>query len=98
LRELRDQARALAVKAAMEKAQALAGAVNLSVGEVQTISENSWAYYYGLWDSRGQGVANALQNVVQVASSSGAPQPDDGEFSLGQMVVQAQVDLTVAIK
>ena len=98
LRELRDQARALAVKAAMEKAQALAGAVNLSVSDVQTISENSWSYYYGLWDSRGQGMANALQNVAQVASSPGAPQPDDGEFSLGQIVVQAQVDLTVAIK
>jgi len=37
-------------------------------------------------------------NVAQVAPSSGAPQPDDGEFSLGQIVVQAQVDLTVALK
>ena len=97
LRELRDQARALAIRAAMEKAQALAGAVNLSVGEVQNISENSWSTYYGLWNSRGQW-SNLQQNVVQVDPSSGAPQPDDGEFSLGQIVVQAQVDLTVAIK
>jgi hypothetical protein len=35
---------------------------------------------------------------VQVASSPEVPQLDDGEFSLGQIVVQAQVDLTVALK
>jgi len=98
LRELRDQAREMAVKAALEKAQALAGAVNLSVGDVQNISENSWSYYYGMWNSRGQWTANAQQNVVQIAPSSGAPQPDDGQFSLGQIVVQAQVDLEAALE
>jgi len=97
LRELRDQARAMAVKAAMEKARDLAGAVSLTTGDVQSISENSWSYYYGMWNSRGQW-ANAQQNVSQVAPSSGAPQLDDGEFSLGQIVVQAQVELTVALK
>ena len=96
-RELRDQARAMAVKAAMEKARDLAGAVDLSVGEVQNIGENSWSSYYGLWNSRGQW-SNLQQNVAQIAPSSGAPQPEDGEFSLGQIVIQAQVDLTVAFK
>ena len=97
LRELRDQARAMAVQAAMEKAHDLAGAVSLTTGDVQSINENSWSYYYGMWNSRGQW-ANAQQNVMQVAPSSGAPQLDDGEFSLGQIVVQAQVELTVALK
>lgn len=97
LRELRDQARAMAIKAAMEKARDLSGAVNLTTGDVQNISENSWSYYYGMWNSRGQWT-NAQQNVMQVAPSSGAPALDDGEFSLGQIVVQAQVNLTVAIK
>jgi uncharacterized protein YggE len=87
----------MAVQAAMEKARDLAGAVDLSVGDVQNISENSWSAYYGMWNSRGQW-SNQQQNVAQIASSSGAPQPDDGEFSLGQIVVQAQVDLTVALK
>jgi len=96
-RELRDQARAMAVKAAMEKARDLAGAVGLSVGEAQSIGENSWSTYYGMWNSRGQW-SNLQQNVAQIAPSTGAPQPDDGEFSLGQIVVQAQVDLTVALK
>lgn len=98
LRELRDQARSMAVKAAMEKAQALAGAASVSVGDAQNINENSWSYYSGIWNSRGQWTANAAQNVMQVASSPNAPQPDDGEFSLGQIVVQAQIELTVAIK
>jgi uncharacterized protein YggE len=97
LRELRDQARAMAVKAAMEKARDLAGAVSLTTGDVQSIGENSWSYYYGMWNSRGQ-LSNLQQNVMQVASSPEAPQLDDGEFSLGQIVVQAQVDLTVALK
>jgi uncharacterized protein YggE len=96
-RELRDQARAMAIKAAMEKARDLAGAVNLTTGDVQNISENSWSYYYGMWNSRGQW-ANQQQNVMQVASSPEAPQLDDGEFSLGQIVVQAQVDVTVALR
>jgi uncharacterized protein YggE len=98
LRELRDEARSMAVRAAIEKAQALAGAVNVSVGDVQNINENSWSYYTGIWNSRGQWTANAVQNVMQVASSPNAPQPDDGEFSLGQIVVQAQVELTVGIR
>ncbi len=99
-RELRDQARALAAKAALEKAQGLAGAVNLKVGDVTNIQENSWSYYWGMWNSSGRWSnqwANVQQNVMQAAPSSEAPQPEDGEFSLGQIIVQAQVDLTVEI-
>ncbi len=98
MRELRDQARAEAVKAAMEKAQGIASAAGLSVGEITSIDENSWSYYYGMWSSRDQYLANVQQNVSQVASSSGAPALEDGEFSLGQMVVQARVDLGVTLK
>jgi uncharacterized protein len=94
LRELRDQARAMAVQAAMEKAQALAGAAHISTGAVKDIQEQSWSYYYGRWNNRGQ-YTNQVQNVMQEAAPSGsAPSVDDGEFSLGQIVVQAQVDLT----
>lgn len=97
LRELRDQARALAVQAATEKAQALAEAAHVSAGAVTDIQEQSWSYYYGGWSSRGQFVSQA-QNVMQEAAPSGsAPAVDDGEFSLGQIVVQAQVDVTVGM-
>ena len=95
LRELRDQARAMAVQAALEKAQALAGAAHVSAGPVKNIQEQSWSYYYGHWNNRGQYMSQS-QNVMQEAAPSGsAPAVDDGEFSLGQIIVQAQVDVTV---
>ena len=97
LRELRDQARAMAVQAAIEKAQALAGAAHVSAGQASSIQEQSWSYYYGSSNSRGQ-TMNQVQNVMQEAAPSGsAPAVDDGEFSLGQIVVQAQVDVTVGM-
>ncbi len=100
MRELRDQARTMAIKAALEKAQGLTAAVNLKVGDVKDIQENSWSYYYGMWNSRGQWAnqwANVQQNVMQAPSSPEAPELEDGEFSLGQIIVQAQIDLTVQI-
>jgi uncharacterized protein YggE len=102
LRELRDQARTMAVKAALQKAQGMAGAANLTMGDVQSIADNSRWYYYG-WGyntrmSASANLANMTQNVAQAASSSAETPPEDGEFSLGQIVVQAQVDLTVAAK
>ncbi len=97
LRELRDQARAMAVQAATEKAQALAAAAQVSAGPVSNIEEQSWSYYSGGWNSRGQ--YSQVQNVVQEASPAGsAPEVDDGEFSLGQIVVQAQVDVTFGMR
>lgn len=98
LRELRDQARALAVQAALEKAQALAEAAHVSAGAATDIREQSWSYYYGSWSSRGQ-YMSGVQNVVQEAApADAAPALDDGEFSLGQIVVQAQVDVEVAME
>ena len=49
LRKYRDQARDLAMKAAGEKAQALAGAAGAQAGCVLSISENTWSQYYGSW-------------------------------------------------
>ena len=95
LRELRDQARAMAVQAAIEKGQALAGAAHVPAGSVKNIEEQSWSYYYGGWNNRGQ-YMNQAQNVMQEAAPSGAaPAVDDGEFSLGQIVVQAQVEVSL---
>jgi uncharacterized protein len=101
LRELRDQARAMAAKAALEKAQGLAGAVNVQVGDVQSINDNTqWTYYGWSWNSRASLSANMANMVQNVAQAAPDPQqtPEDGEFSLGQIAVQAQVDLVVALK
>jgi len=98
LRELRDEARAMAVQAAIEKARALAGAAQVSAGPVTDIQEQSWSYYYGAWNSRGQYMSQA-QNVMQEAAPvASAPALEDGEFSLGQIVVQAQVTVVVAMR
>jgi uncharacterized protein len=98
LRELRDQARSMAVQAAIEKAQALAGSAHVRAGAVTDIREQSWSYYYGRWNSRGQYMSQA-QNVMQeVAPPAPEPSAEDSEFSLGQIVIQAQVDVDVAME
>ncbi len=76
LRELRDQARAMAVKAALEKAQGMASAADLTLAGVQSIADNSHWYYYGWgWSSRmgaAANLANMTQNVAQVDLIIGA--------------------------
>jgi len=102
LRELRDEARALAVEAAMEKAEAMAGVAGVSLGDVTSISENAWGqryYGYGWWGpSAGRDWSNS-QNVIQDLGvlEPGGLTLEDGSISLGQIVVQAQVDLSVEL-
>jgi uncharacterized protein YggE len=102
---LRDQAHTMAVQAAMEKAQGMASAAGATLGEARTIVDNTqWHYYGWFWNSRmsyAANMANMTQNVVQAALSGQGDSgglSDDGEFSLGQIVVQAQVDLTAGMK
>ncbi len=91
LRKYRDQARDLAMKAASEKAQALAGAAGSSTACVLEISENTWTTYYGSWRG-GRNAAIWLQNTVQNASPNPAPQVEgDTPVSLGQIAIQAQI-------
>ncbi len=106
LRELRDQARVAAVKAAMEKAGDMAAAAGVAIGEVQAIHDTtpagqSWRYYgWWGWYSRGRdmgGYANVTQNVYQAATPE-LPIPEEGEFSLGQIEVFAQVEVVVALR
>ncbi len=101
LRKYRDQARDLAMKAAAEKAQALAGAVGAQTGCVLHISEDSWSYYNGWWYGRNQNLWT--QNTVQNAAPSGSGAGGDalgeaGPVSLGQISVQAKVDVTFGLK
>ncbi|MBI4673491.1 MAG: SIMPL domain-containing protein [Chloroflexi bacterium] len=91
LRKYRDQARALAIKAAQEKANALAGELGLKIGKPQSISENAsgwWAWYSNWW-----GGGNMSQNVVQNVSGGSAPS-EEGTFAPGQISVTARVSVT----
>ncbi len=98
LRKYRDQARELAMKAANEKAQALATAAGAEAGCVLTINENSWSYYNGWWYGRNQNTWT--QNVVQNTTPSGGSGGSAGDepISLGQISVKAEVSATFGLK
>lgn len=99
LRMYRDQARALAMEAADQKAKALAGVVGAEIGCVLRISENSWHYYSGWWSSRSN-QALWSQNVVQNATPAGGGSESlaEGPVSPGHISVQAQVSVTFGLK
>jgi uncharacterized protein YggE len=95
LRELRDEARELAIQAALEKAEAMATAAGTTLGHVTNIREDAWNYGYFGWYGNRQWTN--YQNVVQDLASEGAITLEDGSISLGQIVVKAQVGLTAEL-
>ncbi len=98
LRQYRDQARELAMKAAGEKAAALAGAAGARPGCVLSINENTWSYFNSWWYGRDQNLW--AQNVVQNASPSGGTSgtSDDGPVSLGQISIRAEVGVVYGLE
>lgn len=99
LRKYRDQARELAMKAAGEKAQALAGAAGAQPSCVLNISENSNAQYIGFWRggrSATMWAQNVMQNAAPAPSTSSAL--DESPVSLGQIAVRAEVSVKYGLK
>lgn len=96
LRTYRDQARALAMEAASEKAQALTEAVGVQTGCVLSISEDNWSYYSG-WYGNNQSLW--AQNVVQNNPSTGGEGDMDegGPVSPGHISIQAVVYVTFGL-
>jgi uncharacterized protein len=99
LRKYRDEARELAVKAAGEKAQALAGAAGADVGCVLSINENSWSNYNGWYGGYGGNANLWTQNTVQNQTNSSAYSELEGDepISLGQISVNAEVTISYAL-
>jgi uncharacterized protein len=95
LRKHRDAARALAIKAAREKAVALAGELDQKIGKALRIQEygSGWYSPYGWWGSVG-GTANVMQNSAQSGSASSA----DGTLALGQITVTANVSVSFLLQ
>jgi uncharacterized protein YggE len=89
LRKHRDTARALALKAAKEKAEAMAKEYGLKVGKARSITESSsgWAGPY----LRGGMAQNMVQNVGGGGESSDA-------FAAGQISVRATVSVTFDVE
>ena len=97
LRKHRDQARQMAIKAAREKAQALAAALGATVGVPRTIHEGSADYYssYRSWWGWGYS-GGASQNAVSV--QGGAGESGGETLPLGYLGVRAQVSVSFALE
>jgi uncharacterized protein YggE len=99
LRKHRDKARSLAIKAAKEKAVALAAELDQKVGEPQTINEDYsgwWSWYGGWWGSYyGGGMA---QNVVQNVGGGSSSLSDESTVAPGQITVNAKVTVSFILK
>jgi uncharacterized protein YggE len=93
LRTHRDEARSLAIKAAHEKAAAMAGELSQTVGEPRLIREEHsgwWSSYSSWWGSHWGGTM--AQNVIQEVASTALT----GESSVapGQISVNARVTVS----
>jgi len=97
LRKHRDQARSLAIRAALEKAQALAKEVGQKVGKPRTINESggSWPSYGRGWGS-GRGSSQMSQNVVQMAEGGGGDV--EGTTAPGTIGVTAEVHVVFELE
>lgn len=90
LRKHRDLARQKAIRAAQEKATALAKELDVKVGKAQTISERAAPS----WSSR-PAYMNT-QNIVQVAGRDA--EPAEQNLSVGMISVTASVDVTFVLE
>jgi len=96
LRRYRDDARELAMKAAVEKAEALANAAGTEAGCVLSINENTWSYYSGSWGgghNRDMWTQNVVQNVTGDQSM-----PDEMPISVGKIAIHAEVNASFSLQ
>ena len=98
LRKHRDTARAMAVRAAREKADALASELGVKRGKVFSINANEsggwWSSTGSYWGGRygGQMSQNAVQNI------GGAAEAGEETLSTGQISVSASVNVSFLIE
>jgi uncharacterized protein YggE len=92
LRKHRDRARDLEIKAAKEKAVALADGLGEKVGDPLTIHEdhNGWTSWYGAWWGARWG-GGMTQNVIQNAGNDGFAA--QGSIAPGQIAISARVSV-----
>jgi uncharacterized protein YggE len=97
LRKYRDQARAMAIKAAREKADALCAELQVKRGKPLNINASESAGYWNPYASMGYNVAaNNVQNMAQdPGTSSDSP---NQTLSLGQVSVSATVNVSFQIE
>jgi uncharacterized protein YggE len=91
LRKHRDEARAMAVKAATEKARDMASAAGLKVGQATSIS--SWNYGSRSWYGSGWWGGTYGQMAQNVSQNVGGSAPEGTSVALGRISVTAQVTM-----
>jgi len=103
LRKYRDQAREMAMKAASEKAKALAQSAGADTSCVLNINENTSSYFngWGWWwwgygNNQNQWTQNAVQNVAP--SGGETPSTEDNPVSTGMISIRAEVSATFGLK
>jgi uncharacterized protein YggE len=96
LRKYRDQARAMAIKAAREKAALLAREAGHAAGAVESIGEANYGYFssYGSWWGNRYGMAT--QNVSQ--SFGGSTLASDAAMAPGQISIRVNVSMSFALE
>jgi uncharacterized protein len=101
LRKHRDAARAMAIRAAKEKADALAREIGVKRGKARNIN----AAEYGGWLNWsggswwGQSSRGGLQNVSQISTSAaGEAEAGEGTMALGQISVTATITVSFLIE
>jgi uncharacterized protein YggE len=103
LRQYRDQARELAIKAAKEKADAMASALGVKRGKVYNINVNDWSGgwggYGGRWGAQWGGFngQNNIQNLGALSDMTGADTTAE-TFSVGEISVSATVNVSFLIE
>ena len=100
-RKYREQARDLALKAAKEKAEKMAGSLGRSIGLPIQINENysysPWRYYSSwYWWGYGRGQSSMSQNVVQNVQDGSGEISDS--IALGKIAIRANVTVTFEMK
>lgn len=100
LRKHRDEARARAIRAAREKAEALAKEMNARVGKVIAINEHGWGgpwHSYGAsWD--GMRYSGPGANQVSVQAGGGSNELLGEAIALGQIGVTASVSVSFELE
>lgn len=101
LRKYKDRARAMALQAAKEKAQAAASSLGVKLGKPSNISINDSGGWVGWWPQSGWGyggggLGGAGQNVSQ---NLGGENGEAGStFAVGQISVSANVSVSFLLK
>jgi uncharacterized protein YggE len=101
IRKYKDQARSMAIKAAKEKADAMASELGVRVGKPYNISVNDLGGWYswspGGWGyGRGGGSPYQYQNTSQNAGNEAGE--NDATFAVGQISVSANVSVSFLIQ